>query len=186
MTHRLHPLPAEPIWVNKPHPATLDGEELLSQCELTKGRTKGPGGQHRNKVETRVTLEHKPTGLYAHAGERRSVTDNKRVALFRLRLAMAVGCRTDVPSGEVRSAMWLRRCPAEAEGAIICSSEHHDYPSMLAEALDVIWAAGLDPKPAAARLVCSPSQLLKLIQSHSAAIVRLNQARQAAGLHPLR
>lgn len=186
MTHHLHPLPAEPIWVNKPHPATLDGEELLAQCDLTKGRTRGPGGQHRNKVETRVTLEHTPTDIHAHAGERRSVTDNKRVALFRLRLALAVSVRTAVPAGEVRSELWLRRCPDEGGGAIACNPEHHDFPSMLAEALDVIWAAGLDPKPAAARLACSTSQLLKLIKDHAPALTRLNQAREAAGLHALR
>ncbi len=186
MTHHLHPLPHEPIWVAKPHPATLDGEELLAKCELTKGRTKGPGGQHRNKVETRVTLEHTPTGLLAHAGERRSVSDNKRVALFRLRLALAVGIRTAVPLGEVRSVLWLRRCPEEAQGAITCSPEHHDFPSMLAEALDMLWASSLDPKPAAARLMCSSSQLLKLVKDHPAAMARLNQARQAAGLHSLR
>src|SRR5215471_12693999 len=114
MTHHLHPLPSEPIWVTKPHPATLDGEELLAQCEMTKGRTKGPGGQHRNKVETRVTLEHKPTGLLAHAGERRSVVDNKRVALFRLRLALAVAVRTAVPAGDVRSQLWQTRCTQES------------------------------------------------------------------------
>jgi hypothetical protein len=186
MTHHLHPLPSEPIWVAKPHPATLDGEALLVSCEMTKGRTKGPGGQHRNKVETRVTLEHTPTGVQAHAGERRSVTDNKRVALFRLRLALAVGVRTAVPAGEVRSELWRRRCPEEGGGAIVCSPEHHDYPSMLAEALDVLWAAGFDLRAAAARLLCSPSQLLKLIQAHPSAIVRLNQAREGAGLHALR
>jgi hypothetical protein len=186
MTHHLHPLPAEPIWVSRPHPATLDGEELLGRCELTKGRTRGPGGQHRNKVETRVTLEHTPTGLLAHAGERRSVTDNKRVALFRLRLALAVAVRTAVPAGEVRSPLWLRRCPEGAGGAIACSPEHHDYPSMLAEALDVVWAAGLEPRTAAARLVCSASQLLKLIKDHPAALTRLNQAREGAGMHALR
>jgi hypothetical protein len=186
VTHHLHPIPQEPLWVNKPHPATLDGEELLTQCELTKGRTKGPGGQHRNKVETRVTLEHTPTQMLAHAGERRSVTDNKRVALFRLRLALAVGVRTSVPLGEVRSPLWRRRCPEEAGGAIVCSPEHHDYPAMLAEALDMLWAASLDPKPAAARLVCSSSQLLKLIKDHPAAFTRLNQARAAAGMHVLR
>jgi len=186
VTRHLHPLPQEPLWVEKPHPATLDGEELLGQCEMTKGRTKGPGGQHRNKVETRVTLDHTPTGLQAHAGERRSVVDNKRVALFGLRLALAVGVRTAVPQGEVRSALWLRRCPEGGGGAIVCSPEHHDYPAMLAEALDVLWAAGLDLRPAAARLMCSSSQLLKLIKEHPAAMARVNQAREAAGLHALR
>ena len=176
----------EPVFVAKPHPATLDGHDLLSQCDLSKGRTKGPGGQHRNKVETRVTLEHLPTGLIAHAGERRSVADNTRVATFRLRLALAVAVRTEVPLGEVRSPLWLRRCPDGGGGTIACSPEHHDYPSMLAEAMDVVWACGLDAKKAAARLMCSTSQLVRLIKDHPAAMVRLNQAREAAGLHALR
>ena len=53
-----------------PHPATLTGPHLRKQCQVTFGRTSGPGGQHRNKVETAVRIIHVPTGIRAAAGER--------------------------------------------------------------------------------------------------------------------
>jgi hypothetical protein len=169
--------------VAPPHPATLPEDVLLQSCDLTKGRSTGPGGQHRNKVETKVTILHAPTDIEAHAGERRSAEENRRVAMFRLRLALAVDVRAPVPLGEVRSELWRSRCRDER---IACNPEHHDYPALLAEAMDVTWACGLDVKRAAARLCCSTSQLVKLIKDHPHAMVRLNEWRVDAGLHALK
>lgn len=172
-----------PIRLTPPHPASLDDESLLAQCDVSRGRASGPGGQHRNKVETLVELRHIPSGIEAHAGERRSLRENRPVAVRRLRLALAVGVRAPVPSGDARSPLWKRRCSASR---IVCNPGHADFPSLLAEALDNLDAASLDPKKAAARLLCSPSQLVKLVKDHPPAFVWLNAARAAAGLHPLR
>ena len=54
------------------HPASLDVQRLLVDCESRRERRGGPGGQHRNKVETAVVLRHLPTGIVAEANERRS------------------------------------------------------------------------------------------------------------------
>jgi hypothetical protein len=170
--------------VAPPHPATLEDEVLLKACEQGRGRAGGPGGQHRNKVETLVMLHHLPTGVQAHAGERRSVVDNRRVAVFRLRLRLATEVRTPVPAGEIRSPLWLTRC--DRDGRIACNPAHRDYPAMLALALDVLWAADLDARTASLRLCCTMSQLVKLIKEHPAAMTRVNQARAARGEHPLR
>lgn len=187
------------------HPAALDDDALLAQCDLSKNRSSGPGGQHRNKVESQVILHHRATGIQAQAAERRSSHENKRVALRRLRLLLAVEVRHAVPDGEIGSALWRSRLtrapkptteeifpgvrvksPAPTGGRIACSPDHHDYPALLAEALDVIAFAGWDLKKAALRLGVSASQLLKLIKDHPPALLRLNQERVKAGERALR
>ncbi|MBX3401800.1 MAG: peptide chain release factor-like protein [Phycisphaeraceae bacterium] len=174
---------AKPQEVRWHHPACLDEELLLRQCRVSTGRTGGPGGQNRNKVETLVELEHEPSGVRAHAGERRSQGENKRVALRRLRLALACAVRTGVPIGEIGSALWKSRVKS---GRIACNPEHEDFPALLAEALDVIAACGWDPRKAGLRLECSASQLIKLAKDHPPALLAWNRARDEAGLHPLK
>ncbi|MDY7231831.1 peptide chain release factor-like protein [Hyalangium rubrum] len=63
----------------------LDDEALLKACEVEYFIASGPGGQHRNKTESGVRLNHPPTELSVSATERRSQIQNKGVALERLR-----------------------------------------------------------------------------------------------------
>lgn len=165
-----------------PHPASLPDETILADCTLERGRIGGPGGQHRNKVETAITLTHKPTGQSAQAGERRSPKDNERMALRRLRLSIATHIRLAVPAGEIRSDLWLERT---RDGKITVNPSHRDFPTMLAEAMDVVWAARLDIRRAAARLQVSRTQLVRMIAKHPAALAEMNTARVQRKLRPL-
>jgi len=66
--------------------ADLDSLEALErECDMEFLRGSGPGGQHRNKVETGVRLRHLPTGIVVTAMERRSQARNRKLALERLR-----------------------------------------------------------------------------------------------------
>jgi hypothetical protein len=165
------------------HPAAYDEDRLLAECEMTRGRGSGPGGQHRNKVHTLVQLTHTPSGVQAHAGERREPEVNKRVAIKRLRLELGIRVRIEVPDGEIRSSLWRSRCKNQR---IVCAADHADFPVLLAEALDVIHASGWDTKKAAVRLEVSMSQLIKLIAKHMPALVKVNHERGELGLHALK
>lgn len=166
-----------------PHPASIPEEELLKSCTTSKGRVSGPGGQHRNKVSTHITITHDPTGISAQAGERRSPETNRKVAFKRLRYKLAIEVRIPVPTGDIRSDLWRSRCK---RGKIVCAEKHSDHPTMIAEALDVIAACDWDPSKASTRLECTASQLIKLIASHPPALVYLNNEREKHNLHPLK
>lgn len=56
----------------------------MNELEFQTFRASGPGGQHRNKVETAVRVTHKPTGLTASASESRSQHQNKQLAIKKL------------------------------------------------------------------------------------------------------
>lgn len=163
------------------HPAALPAAALLGDCSETRTRRGGPGGQHRNKVETAVVLHHRPTGLTAEASERRSQDANRRVALERLRLRLAIEVRTD-PRPD-RSPLWRSRVRA---ARIVVADDHPDLPALLAEALDELAAAGWEPVPAAAALAVTSTQLVRFIKKTPAAWAAWASRRREAGLRPLR
>jgi protein subunit release factor A len=61
-----------------------DHASLERDCDLEYFIASGPGGQHRNKVETGVRLVHRPTGLIVTATERRSQRANREAAYERM------------------------------------------------------------------------------------------------------
>lgn len=145
-------------------------------------RRSGPGGQHRNKVQTAISLHHLPTGVRAEASERRNQSQNRTVALFRLRVNLALHVRRACSSDLVPSMLWQSRCTS---GVLKVGGSHDDFPSVLAEALDVLAASDADPKQAAELLRCTPSQLVRLLRIDSRALALVNQWRSDRQLHAL-
>lgn len=91
------------------HPACLEEEAILAQCVLRRGKRGGPGGQHRNKVESAVRLVHGPTGVEGQASERREPARNHAMALRRLRVNLALEARGWFGLKDVPSARWQSR-----------------------------------------------------------------------------
>jgi hypothetical protein len=162
------------------HPAELDGERLHGECDIRFQRRSGPGGQHRNKVETAVHLTHRRTGVSAQASERRQQGENLAVALERLRIQLALDERR---TWDRPSLLWTRRC---GNGKLRVSRQHGDYAALLAEALDVLAQESWQPAAAGAQLACSSSQLVRFLQKEPAALVYVNRQRAAMGKGPLR
>jgi hypothetical protein len=160
------------------HPAALPADDLLSQCDETRTRRGGPGGQHRNKVETAVVLVHRPTGLSAEGSERRSQAENRRVALWRLRLTLALSHR-EPPDAGGPSPLWQSRVRGRQ---FMIAAKHDDYPAAVAEAIDRLETVGFEMRSAAEMLGVSMSQLVKLFRAQPAAWVAINRLRGEVGL----
>ncbi len=172
------------LMVETPHPATLDDDTLMSQVDVATGRTRGPGGQHRNTTDSAVWLLHRPTGVETGASERRQQWQNKHVAFKRLRVRLAVQCRTLVSRDHHHpSALWVARRQGER---MAVAHDHHDYAPLLAEALDLVVCRRFDVAGAAGLLGITMSQLTRLIRHEKAAFARLNEGRKSVGLPPLR
>jgi len=163
------------------HPAQLSLEQLLKDCRVQRTRGSGPGGQHRNKVETAIVVEHLPSGQRGEASERRSQDQNRRQAIHRLRVKLALVERRSPAAGP--SAVWRQRVKA---GRISVNPEHEEFPALLAEALDVVCANAFEVADAAKQLGVTASQFVKFLKIQREAMELVNRERVAVGRSKLR
>src|SRR5262245_61006491 len=167
------------------HPADLVPAKLLAECVIRHQRRSGPGGQHRNKVETAVVLVHQPTGIRSEAAEKRSKAANRQVAIHRLRVKLAIQVRSNMETGGGRSVSPLWRSRLRTQKISIALS-HEDFPSLLAEALDCLSTLDFDVKKCAQQLGTSSSQLVRLFKLEPEALTYVNERRAKRTLKPLR
>jgi len=164
------------------HPAASDESLLLRDCQIVRTRRSGPGGQHRNKVETAIVIEHLPTGVRAEANERRSQEQNRKVAVRRLRVNLALQIRATSSPAATPSETWLARREGDR---LRVSLNNPSFPAILAEALDCIAHHDFDTVAAATQLGVSTSQLVKLLKVEDRALQLVNQQRIDRGLRAL-
>ena len=172
------------ILVKSPHPATISIPKLLDLCEIKFGQDGGPGGQHKNRRFTAVTIIHTPTKIIGWASERRSQSQNKHQAIKRLRMNLAKKTRVKLSKPIKRSACWEQRRGGGKQISI--NQKHEDYPRLVSEALDVLFAYEWDVANASNALQISMSQLVKLFKKEKDIMIGINTLREKKNLPKLR
>jgi hypothetical protein len=155
------------------HPTCLPIDVLLKDCDLDFYRGSGPGGQHRNKVETGVRITHRPSGVVASAGERRSQSENRREAIQRLRIRLAIELRSETADSADIVTAWI------SKGKIRIAESNPEWPAFLTQLLDSLAVNSWDPKRVAEPLQTTPSQILRILKQEPQAWARFTQLRQS-------
>ncbi len=149
----------------------LSDSELGAICRWDFHKTTGNGGQKKNKTSSAVRVTHAPTGISATCDEERQQKLNRKMALQKLRLAIALECREPFRQEEIT-----------ALNGVIPALTSLVYPLFAAIVLDALADSLWDTEKACNALHWSKSRLCKILCRDKKLGEKVNRERLACGL----
>lgn len=163
----------------------LDDRALLAESRVDTFRASGPGGQKRNKTDSAVRIRHNRTEMVAIAVESRSQHENKRKALKRLRLSIALHIREPIDINIYEPGPVLAEC-LTPDGRLRIGRKDARYYHVVAEVLDLVQSFGCRISSVAQGLGISTASFVAFVRSDPKLWARVNTMRTKMGLNALR
>jgi RF-1 domain len=173
------PVPAQ---TGRSHWSELSDRQLLDQCEVDTYRASGPGGQKRNKTSSAVRIRHLPSGLRVIAEESRSQHENRAKALRRLRQAIYLQIREELPSGVSDLLAGTR----DAQGRLALGRKDPRFWPAAGLVLDAMHSADCRLATAAEALGISTANLVDFLRTDAKLWEQAGRMRTQFGHKPLR
>ena len=169
---------------------SLSDAQLLAQCEVDTYRASGPGGQKRNKTSSAVRIRHSPTGLIVIAEESRSQHENRARAFRRLRQALYLKIREELPVDSLQPELIQQvedyKEARGPDGRLDLGRKDPRFWPTVGVVLDVLWATEARVSEAAAALGISTGNLIDFLAVEPKVWEQANHMRTRFGHKPLR
>ena len=157
--------------MNRQELLLLDDEDLLKQCTQDFFKASGPGGQKKNKTSSAVRLIHKETDIQASASEDRQQSVNKKRALRRLRLELALQMREEYKA-------W--------SGEWNMNEKNKIYPVLIASLVDGLDECSYQVSELSKNIPLSTSALIKVLHKSQTVWRFVNEQRQKRNMKALK
>jgi hypothetical protein len=149
----------------------LADEDLINLCTQDFFKASGPGGQKKNKTSSAVRLIHKESGVQASASEDRQQSVNKKRALRRLRLELALHIRQDF-------SPWT--------GEWNMNEKNNLYAVLIASIIDGLEELNYQVSDLSKALGLSTSALIKVLRKSQIVWRFVNEQRQKRDMKALK
>jgi hypothetical protein len=149
----------------------MSDSDLLGHSRMDFFISTGKGGQKRNKTSSAVRLTLKDSSICASSSDDRQQSVNKKLALRKLRFAIALE---------------LRQEPVAWEGQLDMNPKNPQYPLFIACVLDHILSHDWQVSEASKSLNISTGKLIKILAKDDTLWQHTNTERQKLNLKQLR
>jgi len=170
----------------------MDDAALLAQCDVHVYKASGPGGQHRNKVSSAVRVRHRATQITAHGDETRSQHENKRLAIRRLRMNIALQLRrpisretSELPPVVAECIFRPRKAGPDARQRLQVGRKDRRFWATAAFLLDVLEAFEGGLADAAAYVGITTSNFISTLKSDRHLYAAAQTLRKRHGRRPI-